>query len=220
MCLDDNEYFRHINKYGSEWWYGGTHKDYYVDDSYKLFDNKLSDEENQFLERIFKGHTLTEEWKSIFKHINIIFPDMMRSVDNDFDNHRYTPRTFEQKIKEIYFILQRITYEQKSIFINGINSGAIDTHYLMREYQQSGRIDIMLDTNYIEPQRRKILEIYGDTGIDVRIIPNFKTELLDRHNTDYVNYLSQNYKANELAMYREISNKFRFNREQKKEMQL
>lgn len=89
------------------------------------------------------------------------------------------------------------------------------------EYNISNRNDIITDKTYNPTDRFKILEVYKNTGIDIRLLPDVKTEIMSKvytvRNMDEVeleevtDILINRYTIEELQYYRGQSNLFRRN---------
>lgn len=90
-------------------------------------------------------------------------------------------------------------------------------HMMNKEYHTSGRLDITLDTNYSIQQISNIQNIYEATGIDYRKIQeNVVDDTVDTFLTMYK--VISELTPEERQYYREISNQFRKEREQEKEL--
>lgn len=98
------------------------------------------------------------------------------------------------------------------------------TYQLLRmlvEYQNTGRVDIMTDTNYSYDDRLNILNLYIETGIDLRytqnkeILKEFNNEVNRSIFTRIVEIFEEHFTNEELKELREMSNKFRQDRLEK-----
>lgn len=128
-------------------------------------------------------------------------------------------------MKEIYQILEMLNDAQieqfKSEYVKYLREGIMVKYHngIIKEILITGRINMMIDDRFDLITRLIITDIYQDTGIDIRVIPNFDYNQLyrDWYNKDGTmdffawndTEMSKRYSPEELKLYRKLSNKFR-----------